>query len=111
MRQDLTKYTKIVLQKRIRPTVGGWGWPNDYATSKVSSGQLWWLITRCMGGVEAGQNVDYVILEWSLIWTLQKVVLSTTQILAVQPRIQLEIFSIAYRDINAETFNVLVLSM
>ena len=66
MRQDLTKYTKIVLQKRIRPTVGGWGWPNDYATSKVSSGHLWWLITRCLGGVEAGQNVDYIILEWSL---------------------------------------------
>ena len=46
--------------------MGGWGKQNDYAPFKRSSVYKWWLITDLVGGVQNGQNIDHVILEWPL---------------------------------------------
>ena len=49
--------------------MGGWGSPNDYVISKESLVYQCWMITGWVGGVQKGQNIDYVIYGQSLIQT------------------------------------------
>ena len=46
--------------------MGGWCRPNDYGISKEGLVYQCWMITGWVGGVQKGQNIDYVIYGWSL---------------------------------------------
>ena len=50
------------------------GRPNDYIISQnlsILHVRLDYRVGMWVGGVQKGQNVDYVIFEWSLIGTVQ----------------------------------------
>ena len=48
--------------------MGGWGRPTDYVKHKIGTFSKYSLITDQVGGVKKGQNLDYVIFEWSLAY-------------------------------------------